>query len=89
MSGKGNGDKGLGRRGGKRYRKVHCDDFQEITNSAVDLVYEETRSVMKDFLEIVIRDAVTYTEQAKRKTVTALDVIYALKKQEHLLGFNR
>ena len=36
----------------------------------------------------VIRDAVTYTEHAKRKTVTAMDVIYALKRQERpLYGF--
>jgi histone H4 len=36
---------------------------------------------MKCFLEEVIRAAVTYTEHAKRKTVTSLDVIYALKRQ--------
>ncbi len=38
------------------------------------LIYEETRGVLKVFLENVIRDAVTYTEHAKRKTVTSLDV---------------
>jgi hypothetical protein len=32
-------------------------------------------------LENIIRDAATYTEHAKRKTVTALDVVYALKRQ--------
>jgi len=37
--------------------------------------------VLKTFLESVIRDAVTYTEHAKRKTVTSLDVVYALKRQ--------
>jgi len=45
------------------------------------LIYEETRGVLKVFLEGVIRDAVTYTEHAKRKTVTSLDVVYALKRQ--------
>jgi len=35
------------------------------------------------FLENVIHDSVAYTEHAKRKTVTALDVVYALK------GFGR
>ncbi|KAJ3176957.1 hypothetical protein HK101_010333, partial [Irineochytrium annulatum] len=45
------------------------------------LIYEETRGVLKVFLENVIRDAVTYTEHAKRKTVTSLDVVYALKRQ--------
>ncbi|KAK2138242.1 hypothetical protein NP493_3093g00021 [Ridgeia piscesae] len=44
------------------------------------LIYEETRGVLKVFLENVIRDAVTYTEHAKRKTVTAMDVVYALKQ---------
>ena len=39
-------------------------------------------------LENVIRDAVTYTEHARRKTVTALDVVYALKRQGRTLyGF--
>jgi hypothetical protein len=45
------------------------------------LIYEETRGVLKIFLENVIRDSVTYTEHARRKTVTALDVVYALKRQ--------
>ena len=31
--------------------------------------------MLKVFLENVIRDAVTYTEHAKRKTVTAMDVV--------------
>ena len=40
------------------------------------------------FLENVIRDAVTYCEHAKRKTVTAMDVVYALKRQGRTLyGF--
>ena len=36
--------------------------------------YEETRCVLKVFPENVIRDAVTYTEHAKRKIVTVMDV---------------
>src|SRR5690349_1537607 len=52
------------------------------------LIYEETRGVLKVFLENVIRDAVTYCEHAKRKTVTAMDVVYALKRQGRTLyGF--
>ena len=52
------------------------------------VIYEETRGVLKTFLEGVIRDAVTYTEHAKRKTVTSLDVVYALKRQGRTLyGF--
>ena len=49
------------------------------------LIYEETRGVLKVFLENVIRDAVTYTEHARRKTVTAMDVVYALKRQGRTL----
>jgi histone H4 len=32
------------------------------------------------WLRKVVRDAVTFTEHARRKTVTALDVVYALKR---------
>jgi len=45
------------------------------------LVYEETRGCLKVFLEHVIRDAVTYAEHARRKTVAAMDIIYALNRQ--------
>ncbi|KAF3625904.1 Histone H4 [Capsicum annuum] len=49
------------------------------------LFYEETCGVLKMILENVIRDAVTYTEDAKRKTVTGMDVVYALENQERSL----
>nr|GEU80977.1 histone H4 [Tanacetum cinerariifolium] len=45
------------------------------------LIYEETRGVLKIFLE----NAVTYTEHARRKTATAMDVVYALKRQGRTL----
>ena len=49
---------------------------------------QQTRGVLKVFLENVIRDSVTYTEHARRKTVTAMDVVYALKRQgKTLYGF--
>ncbi|CAF0862388.1 unnamed protein product [Rotaria sordida] len=52
------------------------------------LLYEEVRGVLKIFLENVIRDAVTYTEHAKRKIVTAIHVVYTLKRQGRTLyGF--
>ena len=43
------------------------------------LIYEETRGILKVFLENIIRDAVAYTEHAMMKTVTAMDVVYSLK----------
>ena len=46
-----------------------------------------SRGIFLSFLQ-VIRDSVTYTEHAKRKTVTALDVVYALKRSGRTLyGF--
>ncbi|KAK7231710.1 histone H4-like kinetochore protein [Aureococcus anophagefferens] len=94
MSGRGKGGKGLGKGGAKRHRKVLRDNIQGITKPAIrrlarrggvkrisGLIYEETRGVLKVFLENVIRDSVTYTEHARRKTVTAMDVVYALKRQ--------
>ncbi|XP_022792403.1 histone H2B, gonadal-like [Stylophora pistillata] len=98
MSGRGKGGKGLGKGGAKRHRKILRDNIQGITKPAIrrlarrggvkrisGLIYEETRGVLKVFLENVIRDAVTYTEHAKRKTVTAMDVVYALKRQGRTL----
>ena len=45
------------------------------------LIYEDTRGILRTFLENVLKDTIVYTEHAKRKTVTSLDVVYALKKQ--------
>ncbi|XP_062051340.1 histone H4-like [Lepus europaeus] len=101
LSGHGKGGKGLGKDGAKHHRKVLCDNIQGITKPAIcrlawrggvkrisGLIYEETRGVLKVFLENVIRHTVTYTEHAKRKTVTAMDMVYALKRQGHTLyGF--
>ena len=39
-------------------------------------IYEETQSVINTFMEKVVKDTVTYTECSRRKTVTALDMIY-------------
>ncbi|KAH6920843.1 hypothetical protein HPB50_028171 [Hyalomma asiaticum] len=62
---------GLGKGGAKRHRKVLRDNIQGITKPAIrrlarrggvkrisGLIYEETRGVLKVFLENVIRDAV-------------------------------
>ena len=51
-------------------------------------IYDSTRLLLRTFLENVVKDSVTYTESAQRKTVTALDVVYALKRQgKTLYGF--
>uniref|UniRef100_UPI00398F31D7 histone H4-like n=1 Tax=Pristiophorus japonicus TaxID=55135 RepID=UPI00398F31D7 len=96
MTGGGKGGKRLG----KGRAKVLRNNIQGITKPAIrrlarrggvkrisGLIYEETRGVLKVFLENVIRDAVTDTEHAKRKTVTAMDLVYALKQSRTLYGF--
>lgn len=83
-----------GKRGPRRHQKLLRDNIQGITKPAIrrlcrrggvkrisGFIYEEARGVLKVFLERVIGDAVTYTEYANRKTVTAMDVVYALKRQ--------
>ena len=98
----GKGGKGLGKLSAKkRHKRVIRENIQGITKPAIrrlarrggvkrlsGLIYDETRNVLKAFLEGIVRDAVTYTEHARRKTVTALDVVYALKRQGRTLyGF--
>ncbi|XP_050443984.1 histone H4-like [Adelges cooleyi] len=101
MTGCGKGGKGLGKGSAKRRRKVIRDNIQGITKPDIrrlarrggvkrisGLIYEEIRGVLKTFLEKVIFDAIAYTDHANRKTVTAMDVIYALKRQGRALyGF--
>ena len=101
MSGRGKGGRGYGKGGAKRHRRVLRDNIQGITKPAIrrlarrggvkrlgGLIYDEVRGVLKVFLENTIRDTVTYTEHARRKTVVAMDVMYALKRQGRpLYGF--
>ena len=96
------GGKGFGKVGAKRHaKKAIRETVLGVTKPAIrrlarrggvkrisPLIYDETRVVLRSFLENVIRDSVTYPEPAKRKTVTALDVVYALKRQGRTLyGF--
>ena len=85
----------------KRHRKIILGHVKGITNNAIrrlahrggvkrisGLVYEHTRTALRVFLEKVMHDAVLYTDHARRTTVTAMDVVNALKSQGHTLyGF--
>jgi histone H4 len=88
----GKGGKGMGKGGVKRHRMILRENIQGITKPAIrrlarrggvkrisGLIYEETRRVLKEFLTGIIHDAIQYTECARRKTVTVLDVVHALK----------
>ena len=44
------------------------------------LIYEEVRGVMKQFLEAVVKDAIIFTQYCHWRTVTPVDVIFALKQ---------
>jgi len=99
--GRGLGKGGLGKGGAKRHRKVLRDNLQGITKGSIrriarrggvkrmsGLIYEEVRGNLKNFLEMVLNDTVTYTLHGRRKTVSALDVVYALKRHAiQLYGF--
>jgi len=97
MPGKGTSAKG----GAKKPRKLLRDTIAGITKPAIrricrrggvkrinGQVYEVVRNKLKLKLEDIIRDSVTYTEHARRKTVSAQDVVYALKRNNMTLyGF--
>ncbi|KYQ90801.1 H4a, histone H4 [Tieghemostelium lacteum] len=103
MSGRGKiGGKG-GKVGAKRlHRKVLKEYIYGITKPAIRRlarrggvkrisfpIYDETRNVLRTFLTSVIHDSVAYTDHANRRTVTAMDVVYALKRKGRTLyGFN-
>uniref|UniRef100_A0A0E0A0C9 Histone H4 n=1 Tax=Oryza glumipatula TaxID=40148 RepID=A0A0E0A0C9_9ORYZ len=85
---------GRGTSGARRHRIVFRGYIQGIAKPVIrrlarkggvkrisGLIYKETRGVLEIFLKNVIRDAITYTEHAHRKTVMAMDVVYALKLQ--------
>lgn len=89
---------GKGTPGTKRTKKALKDNIRGITKPAIrrmarrggvkrisGIMYEEVRGILKSFVEGVVRDSTAYTEHAKRKTVTALDVVHALKKRGRML----
>lgn len=91
----------MGKGGAYRHRKVVIGGMEGITKPAIrrlarragikrisGLVYGEMRGVLKVFLQDIIRDAVQLTDYSKRKTMTAMDVVYSLKRHGRLLyGF--
>ncbi|XP_043479935.1 histone H4-like [Leptopilina heterotoma] len=98
MTGRKNEGKGFGKGVANHYNKLVRDNMKELMQLAIrrsarrggvkrisGLIYEETMDIFKIFFENVIRDAVTYTVHSKRKTVTAMDIVYALKRQSRTL----
>jgi histone H4 len=103
MPGQGKGGKGLGKGGAKRHRKVLRDNINGVTKPAIrrlarrggvkrisGSMYEETRGILKEFLQNIIKDVVTVAKHANRKTVQVYDVVYALKiNNRTLYGFGQ
>lgn len=102
MAGRGKGLKGLGKGGVKRHRRILRDNIKGISKSSIRrlarrggvkrisfMIYDETRAILKRFLECIIRDAVLYTKYGGRSTVSAQDVVHALKRHGRTLyGFD-
>lgn len=85
--------------GAVRHRKVLRDSIQGISKPAIqrvlrkaavkrcsNLVYEEIRGILKIHLENVIRNAVTFAESERMKTVMLRHVSAALQEQGHFLA---
>lgn len=92
---------GDGQKEAKRHQNAPKDVIEGVTKPAVrrlcrragikrisGLMYLNVRFELKKFLEKTLFDAMIYTDHARRKTVTANDVVYALKRQgKQLYGF--
>ncbi|PHU14412.1 Histone H4 [Capsicum chinense] len=83
-----------GKGGAKKHKKVLRDNIKGITKPTIRRITRrggvkhifrfidgETRCVLKTVLGNVVLIEVTYIEHARRKVVTAMDVIYALKER--------
>lgn len=91
--------KGKGMIQAKRHKRIRSgDNFDGITKPAIRRLcrrggvkriaidmYGETRGTIKAFLDNLMPDVLAYTEHSRRKTVTAMDVVYALKRQGRTL----
>ena len=77
----------------KRRRNSLVDVYEGIRKPAIQRLarrggvkriggntYDETRAYMKKLVEKIVQDAVIYCEHARRKTMYASDIIYAMKR---------
>ena len=52
-------------------------------------VYDDARSLLRQYIEQVLWDSLPYTYHARRKTVTAMDIVHGLKRgNTTLYGFD-
>lgn len=50
-----------------------------------DSISTEIRSVLKDFVSSVIQDSVQIIQLSGRKTITVMDILYALRRRGQTL----
>ena len=76
-------------------RVVDIDNWKGLTDPAIRRllrkggvtrtngdIYQEARDVAKAFLTMILKDAITYTDHAARKTITTMDIKYALDRNK-------
>ena len=76
------------------HRRVLRDGMAGITKASIrrlarrggvkrisGMIYEESRAVLRSFLYRIIGPAVLYSQYARRKTITARDIVHSLKRE--------
>nr|CUT18459.1 mgH4 [Lilium davidii var. unicolor] len=93
MSGRGRGARGLGGGGAARHRRqpegiarIRVPVIRRLAQRGgvkriAAEIYEEARVFIKVFLQRILKDTITYTNQSGRKTVMPMDVVLALKRR--------
>jgi len=98
MAGQGKGKGKVGKISNKRQRR---DRPTEITKPSIRrlarrggvkrisvFIYNDVKHMLSEFLKKMLRDISIYTEHARRKTISTMDVIYALKRNNRVIyGF--
>ncbi|CCC08265.1 unnamed protein product [Sordaria macrospora k-hell] len=71
------GGKGKGGVGVKRHRRLARRGGVKRISAGI---YDDIRAALKERLQMILRDCITYTEHRHAKTVTVTDVIFALRR---------
>ncbi|KAF8417980.1 histone-fold-containing protein [Tirmania nivea] len=90
----GTGRKGIARVTKRSRRKLDRDTIRGITRGDIrrlarrggvkrisGAIYDDVRACLVTHLRGILKDCATYVEHAQRRTITVVDVIFALKRQ--------
>lgn len=98
----GTGRKGIARVTKRSRRKLDRDTIRGITKGDIrrlarrggvkrisGAIYDDVRACLVTHLRSILKDCATYVEHAQRRTITVVDVIFALKRQGRpIYGFD-